>query len=169
MPSANVLRQKQEQVAALAEKIRNSVAGVVVDYRGITVAEDTRLRRELRDAGVQYSVIKNNILRRAVEKAGFGDLAGQMTGTTAFACSENDPVAAAKILNRFAAAAKDHFEIRAGYMEGRILDRAGVEEVAKLPGREELLTMLCMALNGNIRGLAVALNALREKKDGEAA
>ena len=149
MPNANVLKQKQEQVAALAEKMKNSAAGVLVDYRGITVADDTKLRRELREAGVEYAVIKNNILRRAY--------------------SPEDPIAAAKILNKFAESHKDKFDIRAGYMDGKVLDEAGVIAVAKLPGKQELLTMLCMALNGNIRGLAVALDAIREKKEGEAA
>lgn len=77
MPNANVLKQKQEQVAALAEKMKNSAAGVLVDYRGITVADDTKLRRELREAGVEYAVIKNNILRRAAEEAGLGELTAQ--------------------------------------------------------------------------------------------
>ena len=149
MPNANVLKQKQEQVAALAEKMKNSAAGVLVDYRGITVADDTKLRRELREAGVEYAVIKNNILRRAAEEAGLGELTAHMYGTSAFAYSPEDPIAAAKILNKFAESHKDKFDIRAGY--------------------QELLTMLCMALNGNIRGLAVALDAIREKKEGEAA
>ena len=169
MPNANVLKQKQEQVAALAEKMKNSAAGVVVDYRGITVADDTKLRRELREAGVEYAVIKNNILRRAAEEAGLGELTAHMFGTTAFAYSPEDPIAAAKILNKFAEASKDKFEIRAGYMDGKVLDKDGVVAVAKLPGKQELLTMLCMALNGNIRGLAVALNAVKEKKESEAA
>lgn len=169
MPNANVLKEKQELVAALAEKIKNSAAGVVVDYRGITVADDTKLRRELREAGVHYAVIKNNILRRAAEEAGLGELTAHMTGTTAFAYSEEDPIAAAKILNKYAEASKDKFEIRAGYMDGKALDKDGVTAVAKLPGKQELLTMLCMALNGNIRGLAVALNAVKEKKENEAA
>ena len=163
MPNANVLKQKQEQVAALAEKMKNSAAGVLVDYRGITVADDTKLRRELREAGVEYAVIKNNILRRAAEEAGLGELTAHMYGTSAFAYSPEDPIAAAKILH------KDKFDIRAGYMDGKVLDEAGVIAVAKLPGKQELLTMLCMALNGNIRGLAVALDAIREKKEGEAA
>ena len=92
-----------------------------------------------------------------------------MVGTTAFAYSPEDPIAAAKILNKFAEASKDKFEIRAGYMDGKVLDKDGVVAVAKLPGKQELLTMLCMALNGNIRGLAVALNAVKEKKESEAA
>ena len=150
MPNANVLKQKQEQVAALAEKMKNSAAGVLVDYRGITVADDTKLRR-------------------AAEEAGLGELTAHMYGTSAFAYSPEDPIAAAKILNKFAESHKDKFDIRAGYMDGKVLDEAGVIAVAKLPGKQELLTMLCMALNGNIRGLAVALDAIREKKEGEAA
>lgn len=169
MPNANILKEKQELVTALADKMKNSAAGVVVDYRGITVGDDTKLRRDLREAGVHYSVIKNNILRRAAEEAGLGELAQHMVGTTAFAYSEEDPIAAAKILNKFAEASNDKFQIRAGYMEGKPLDKAGVVAVAKLPGKQELLTMLCMALNGNIRGLAVALNAIKEKKENEAA
>ena len=147
MPNANVLKQKQEQVAALAEKMKNSAAGVLVDYRGITVADDTKLRRELREAGVEYAVIKNNILRRAAEEAGLGELTAHMYGTSAFAYSPEDPIAAAKILNKFAESHKDKFDIRAGYMDGKVLDEAGVIAVAKLPGKQELLTMLCMALN----------------------
>ena len=126
MPNANVLKQKQEQVAALAEKMKNSAAGVLVDYRGITVADDTKLRRELREAGVEYAVIKNNILRRAAEEAGLGELTAHMYGTSAFAYSPEDPIAAAKILNKFAESHKDKFDIRAGYMDGKVLDEAGV-------------------------------------------
>ena len=124
MPNANVLKQKQEQVAALAEKMKNSAAGVLVDYRGITVADDTKLRRELREAGVEYAVIKNNILRRAAEEAGLGELTAHMYGTSAFAYSPEDPIAAAKILNKFAESHKDKFDIRAGYMDGKVLDQA---------------------------------------------
>ena len=163
MANKNIIQAKQDQVDALKARIEKSVAGVLVDYRGITVADDTKLRRELREAGVHYAVIKNNIMRRAAEASGFAGLSESMTGTTAFALSEEDPIAAAKILQKFADDSKGAFTIKAGFMEKEILDAAGVERVAKLPGKTELLTMLCMALNGNIRGLAVALNAVAEK------
>lgn len=169
MANKNIIQAKQEQVDALKARIEKSVAGVLVDYRGITVADDTKLRRELRKAGVHYAVIKNNIMRRAAESTGFSALAESMTGTTAFALSEEDPVAAAKILHKFAEDSKGKFTIKAGFMEKEVLDAAGVERVAKLPGKTELLTMLCMALNGNIRGLAVALNAVAEKQSEGAA
>lgn len=163
MANKNIIQAKQDQVDALKARIEKSVAGVLVDYRGITVADDTKLRKELREAGVHYAVIKNNIMRRAAEASGFAGLSESMTGTTAFALSEEDPIAAAKILQKFADDSKGAFTIKAGFMEKEILDAAGVERVAKLPGKTELLTMLCMALNGNIRGLAVALNAVAEK------
>ena len=167
MANKTIISAKQEQVNALSEKIKNSVAGVVVDYRGITVENDTKLRRQLREAGVEYSVVKNNILRRAAADAGYEEMASVMTGTTAFAYSVEDPIAAAKILHKYAEESKGAFSIKGGYMEGKVMDVAGVEAVAKLPGKQELLTMLCMALNGNIRGLAVALNAVAEQKGEE--
>lgn len=169
MASNTIVKAKEEQVAALQEKIAASVAGVIVDYRGITVANDTKLRRELREAGVEYCVYKNNILRRAAAAAGYEALSEYAVGTTAFAISKEDPIAAAKILSKFAVASKGKFVLKGGFMEGKVLDQAGVDGVAKLPGKQELLTMLCMALNGNIRGLAVAINAVKEKKEGEAA
>lgn len=170
MANKNIIQAKQQQVDALEERLKKSVAGVLVDYRGITVADDTKLRRELREAGVHYAVIKNNIMRRAAKDAGLEGLVASMTGTTAFALSEEDPIAAAKILQKFADDSKGAFTIKAGFMENEVLDAAGVQRVAKLPGKTELLTMLCMALNGNIRGLAVALNAVAEKQGaGEAA
>ena len=116
MANKNIIQAKQEQVDALKARIEKSVAGVLVDYRGITVADDTKLRKELREAGVHYAVIKNNIMRRAAEASGFGGLAESMTGTTAFALSEEDPIAAAKILQKFADDSKGTFTIKAGFM-----------------------------------------------------
>lgn len=164
MASDKIIATKQEQVDELTAKIQKAVAGVVVDYRGITVANDTKLRKELREAGVEYTVIKNNILRRASENAGLGEMADILVGTTAFAYSESDPIVTAKILNKYAEGSKGKYTLKGGFMEGKVLDAAGVEGLAKLPGKPELLTMLCMALNGNIRGLAVALNAVVEKQ-----
>lgn len=167
MPSEKILQQKQDQVTALKEKLSQASSGVVVDYRGISVADDTKLRRELREAGVEYAVIKNNILRRAAAESGLEGLAQYTTGTTAFAFSAQDPIAPAKILHKFAEASKGKYTIKGGFMDGAVLDAAGVQAVASLPGRTELLTMLCVGLTGNIRGLAVALNAIAEKDSEE--
>lgn len=164
MASEKIIAVKQQQVTELKEKMQKAVAGVVVDYRGISVANDTKLRKELREAGVEYNVIKNNIVRRAAEEAGLGEMSQFLTGTTAFALSDNDPIVAAKILNKYAEGSKGKYTLKGGFMEGKVMDAQGVEHIAKLPGKTELLTMLCMALNGNIRGLAVALNAVVEKQ-----
>ena len=98
MPSEKILQQKQEYVEKLAEKLNGSVAGVVVKYEGITVAEDTALRRKMREAGVEYAVVKNTMLRRAADNCGLGELDSVLEGTTALALSETDHVAAAKVL-----------------------------------------------------------------------
>lgn len=175
MPSEKVLKEKQAVVAELAEKLSGSVAGVLVDYKGITVADDTKLRKELREAGVEYSVLKNTILLRACEKAELGELGSVLSGTTALAVSKEDPVAAAKILSKYADASKGKFSIKAGFVEGKVIDADGVKDLATLPSREELvakalgglnapITSFVYVLNANLRGLAVALNAIAEKK-----
>ena len=159
MPSVMVLNQKKEVVEGLKEKLSSAVAGVVVDYKGITVEDDTKLRRELREAGVEYAVVKNTLLRFAAKEVGYGELENVLEGTT---------VAAARIRTKFADDSKGKFVVKAGFVDGGVIDAAKVNELGKLPGKEQLLSMLCSALQGNIRGLAVALNAIAEKS-GEAA
>ena len=170
MPSEKILSQKKAYVEELAGKLKNSVAGVVVDYKGISVADDTKLRRELREAGVEYTVVKNTMLRLALADLGYTEMEKVLEGSTAIAISKEDPIAAAKILGKYAEDSKGKFSIKAGYMEGKEMDVAAVQELSKLPGKQELLSMLCSALQGNIRGLAVALNAIAEKNgEGDAA
>ena len=170
MPSEKILSQKKAYVEELAGKLKNSVAGVVVDYKGISVADDTKLRRELREAGVEYTVVKNTMLRLALADLGYTEMEKVLEGSTAIAISKEDPIAAAKILGKYAEDSKGKFSIKAGYMDGKEMDVAAVQELSKLPGKQELLSMLCSALQGNIRGLAVALNAIAEKNgEGDAA
>ena len=170
MASESVLSQKKEVVEGLKEKLNGAVAGVLVDYKGITVEDDTKLRSELRQAGVEYAVVKNTLLRFAAKEVGYGALENSLEGSTALATSKEDPVAAARILSKFADASKGKFVVKAGFVDGGVIDAAKVNELGKLPSRDQLLSMLCSALNGNIRGLAVALNAIAEKKsEGEAA
>lgn len=175
LPSEKILLAKQKIVADLADKLKSNVAGVLVDYKGITVEADTKLRRELRGAEVEYFVVKNTLLMRAVEKAGFDELKSSLTGTTALALSKDDPVAAAKILSAYSETTRGKFSLKAGFVEGRCIDSEGVVELAKLPSREVLVAMalgglnapitsFVSVLNANIRGLAVALNAIAEKK-----
>lgn len=165
MPSEKVLSQKKETVVQLTDKIKNAVAGVLVDYKGITVTDDTKLRKELREAGVEYSVVKNTMLRFAAKEVGYEALNDVLEGTTALAISDTDEVAAAKILTKYADESKGKFVVKAGFVDGGVIDAAKVSELGKLPSREDLLSMLCSALQGNIRGLAVALNAIAEKND----
>ncbi|MDY4192222.1 MAG: 50S ribosomal protein L10 [Oscillospiraceae bacterium] len=168
MPSEKVLKDKQQVVADLKSKLEGAVAGVLVDYKGITVANDTKLRRELREANVEYSVVKNTLLRFAMKGVGYEELCGVLENTTALAISHDDPVAAAKILAKYAEESKGSFSLKAGFVEGKTLDQAGVSALAKLPSKEQLLVQLLSVLNGNIRGLAVALNAIAEKQTEQA-
>jgi len=163
MASEKILAQKQAQVAALKEQIEKAAAGVLVDYTGITVAEDTKLRRELREAGVHYFVVKNTMLERAAEQVGFDSLKEHLAGATALAISDDDQTAAARILTKYAEGSKGKFVVKAGFVDGGVIDAAKVNELGKLPNREGLLSMLLSALTGNLRGLACAINEIAEK------
>lgn len=174
MPSEKNLKIKQQLVEELAERLKNSIAGVIVSYKGITVVDDTKLRKELREAGIKYTVVKNTLLKRAAEAAGMEGFDDVLTGTTAIATSSDDYIAAAKILCGYASKNKK-FEIKLGYVDDGILQAAEVEALAKLPSKEELvakalyglnapITGLVTVLNGNIRGLACVLNAIAEQK-----
>ena len=174
MPSAKALEQKKAIVAELSEKLKASCAGVLVNYQGINVTDDTALRKELREAGVQYMVAKNTLLKRATEDAKISGLESSFEGATAIAISENDYVAASKILCGFA---KEHefFKIKSGFIDGKVIDSKEVSNLAKLPSREVLIAQvlgglnapisgLANVLNGTIRGLVVALNAIAQKQ-----
>ncbi len=167
MPSEKVLLQKQALVAELTEKLSDAASGVVVDYSGITVADDTILRRQLREAGVEYAVVKNTLLGRAAESAGYGELKSVLEGATAIAVAKEDAMAPAKILCEYAEK-HDNFKIKAGIFEGKVVDDATVKALSKIPPREVLLSMFLGGLNATIAGLARALNAVAEKQGAEA-
>ncbi|MDD4850050.1 MAG: 50S ribosomal protein L10 [Gemmiger sp.] len=170
MPSNKILAKKQALVKALSEKMVGSMAGVVVSYNGISVDADTKLRKELREAGVEYSVVKNTMLRLAVKGTAYEALAASFKGDTAIALSAEDPAAAARILCKFAEADKSkRFTVKAGFCDGQVLDAAGVQSIATMPNREGLLSMLAGSLSGIIGGLAVALQAVADKQDETAA
>ena len=159
MPSTVVLEKKKAQVAALTDRIKGSCAGVVVEYKGINVADDTKLRKELREAGVVYTVVKNSILQRAAENAGLELEGSVLEGTTAVATSEEDYVAAARILNTYAER-HDNFNIKTGYLDGAIIDNAKIMSLAKLPSREILLATVCNAFNAPISAFARVVQAI---------
>lgn len=168
MPSEKVLLQKQERVAELTELLSNATAGVIVDYKGITVEEDTALRRSLRDAGVNYFVEKNTLLRFAVKNVGLDALADVLEGTSAIAISNGDETAAARILGEFAEKAGDKFNLKAGFIGTEVYDAQGVVALSKIPSKEVLLAQLVGSLQGPIQKLAATLQAVVDK-NGDAA
>ena len=154
MPSTVVLEKKKAQVEALAERIKGSVAGVVVDYKGINVEDDTKLRKELREAGIEYTVVKNSILKRAADAAGLSGMDPVLEGTTAIATSAEDYVASARILQKYADA-HDFFNVKSGYLDGEVIELSKIEALAKLPSREVLLATVCNVFNAPIAAFAV--------------
>ena len=167
MPSTVVLEKKKQQVAELSARLKDSCAGIIVDYKGINVEDDTKLRRELREAGVNYTVVKNSILARAAEDAGLAIESSVVEGTTAIATSVDDYVAAARILNKYA---EDHnnFNIKTGYLDGEIIDDAKIVSLAKLPSREVLLATVCSVFNAPIAAFARGVQAIVDKGGVEA-
>lgn len=170
MASEKILAGKKSYVEGVKELLDASVGGVVFNYKGITVEEDTKLRKELREAGVHYEVIKNTMLKIAIKGTAIEGLSDVLSGSTAVAIAgTEDPLAAARILNKFCEGSKGKYEIKGGYLDGEVLDVAGVQKIANLPNRDGLLSMLLSALQGNLSGLARVINAVKEQKEGEAA
>ena len=168
MPSESVIAKKQQYVEELTEKLKNAVAGVVVDYKGITVEDDTKLRKELRENGVDYFVVKNTLLKRALNAAGIEGLDSALEGTTAIALSNDDIIIAPKVLNKKAEDSKGQFSIKLGFVDGKAITKEEVEAYAKLPSKETLLSQLVFMLQSPIQRLAIAISEI-EKKQGESA
>ncbi len=164
MANAKIVAEKAAAVDALVEKLQKCNAILLVDYRGINVADDTALRKELREAGVEYKVIKNNIMRHACDKVGVHELVEDLTGTIAVAISE-DEIAPCRVLNKYASQYTDKFNIKAGYIDGQKVDLAMIRSLAKLPGREGLIAQVAGSLNSIIGSLARGLDAVREQKE----
>ena len=162
MPNASILEKKQQQVAALSEKLSAAVTGVLVDYSGINVAADTALRKERREAGVEYSVVKNTILARAIEGTDLSEMSAVLEGTTAIALSNEDYTAAARILCKFADS-HDTFKVKSGFLDGKVVDIATIESLAKLPTKEVLLATVCSAFQAPIAAFARAVQAIGDK------
>lgn len=162
--SEEAIAKKAEVVKQTVELLNNAESAIVVDYRGLTVAEVTDLRKQLRDAGVKMSVIKNKILDRAVEGTDYEDLKSTFVGPTAVAFSDEDPIAPAKILKNFA---DDHdaLEIKGGFIEKKVKTLDEINEYATMPSREDLLSMLASALQDPMRKIARAVKAVADKED----
>ena len=174
MPSEKILMEKQQVVAELKDKIFRAQAGVLVDYKGITVEQDTKLRAELRKSGVEYAVVKNTLTHIAVKGTGLEKVSEVLFGTTALAISYDDVVAPAKVISQFASK-NDKFKIKCGFADGKVMSAEEVKALAELPPKEVLIakmlggfnapiTGFVNVLNGNLRGLACVLNAIAEQK-----
>lgn len=159
MPSQKVLDEKKQVVAGLSEQFKTAVSGVLVDYCGLNVEQDTQLRNKLREAGVEYKVIKNTLARIAAKEVGFDELDPVLNGPTALAVSMTDEVAPAKIIADFA---KDNeqLEIKSGFLDGKVVSLDEVKKLAATPNRDTLIAMVMGSLNAPVSKLVRTLQAL---------
>lgn len=169
MASEKILESKKAKVAALTELLQGAVSFVLVDYQGISVEADTKLRKELREANVKYIVEKNSMLRFAFKNMGIDAFDDVLHGTTAIAMSTDDQTAPARILGKFAEDNKEFFSLKAGYVEGTAYDTAGVVALSKIPSKDILLAQLVGSLQGPIQKLAATLQAVVDSKNEETA
>ena len=165
MPSNKILEEKKLVVEKLAAKIQAAKAGVLVKYEGITVAEDTELRAALRKAGVEYTVMKNTLTGKACDIAGYSEMKEYLSGMTAIAVSNDDPIVAAKIMKQYADKLSK-FEIKAGFVDGGFLDQAGVEALAATPSKEVLIAKMMGSLMSSLYGFAYVLQGKIDKENG---
>lgn len=165
--SETAIAKKAEIVAQTADLFKNAVSAIVVDYRGLTVEQVTNLRKDLRDAGVSMSVIKNKVLTRAADAAGYSDLKDVFSGPSAVAFSNEDAIAPAKVLKKYADEI-DALEIKGGILEKEVASIDKINEFATLPSRDDLFSMLASVLQAPVRNVAYAINAVIEKGEDAA-
>ena len=164
MASEKILNQKKEEVAKLAEEMKEAKLILLTDYRGINVADDTTLRKDLRNVNAKCTIIKNNITRRALKEAGLEGLDEILVGPTAVIMSNEDYLEASKIIYKFSKD-NEYYKIKGGVIDGKVMTAEEIITLAKLPLREDLLSMLAGALLANISKVAVALNEVKKQKE----
>ena len=165
MPSNSVLEQKKAIVADLVEKIKKAKSGVLVQYQGITVENDTKMRAAFRKAGVDYMVIKNTLIGRACDEVGYEAMKENLNGMSAIAIGYDDPVAPAKIAKEYADKVET-FEIKGGFLENAVVDANTVKALADIPSKEVLLARFLGSIQGPISGFARAIQAVIDQKNG---
>ena len=164
MPSKAILSEKQAIVEALAERIKNAQGGVLVDYSGINVADDTALRRGLREANVEYSVVKNTLTRLALDKLGLSGMDHVLNGTTSLATSETDALAALYLINEQSKKmGDDMFNVKAAFVDGQILTDEQFAELSAIPSKDALYSQVLGTMLAPITSLAIVLKAIAEK------
>ena len=168
MPNAKVLSEKQAIVAALTDKVQNAAAGVLVDYKGITVTEDTALRAKCRENDIEYTVIKNTLLRFAFNNCGLNELDDQLNGTTSLAICASDPVAPARVIAEFAKKLNGKFEIKGGFMEGKAVSMETVNALASIPALPVLQAQVLGTMLAPISALACVIKQIAEKQGAPA-
>ncbi|NQX64297.1 50S ribosomal protein L10 [Paenibacillus qinlingensis] len=166
MANAKILAEKEQAVAEVTEKFKASASTIIADYRGLNVAQVTQLRKSLREAGIEFVVLKNSLARRASANAELSALDEFLTGPTAIAFSKDDLVAPAKILTEFAKK-NDKLSVKGGVVEGRVVGYDQIKALAELPSRDGLLSMLLSVLQAPVRNFALAVKAVAEKKEAE--
>ena len=166
MPNAKVLSEKQAIVEALAERIKKAGSGILIDYKGITVSEDTELRSQLRQSGVEYTVVKNTLTRKALDKLGMNDLDHVLNGTTSLATAEKDPIAPFSILTDYSKKLNERFNIKAAFVEGKVLTESEIAEMTALKSKDTLYAKVLGTMIAPITGLAVCLGQILEQKGG---
>lgn len=166
MASEKILKQKEEEVKKLAEKMKDASLVLLVDYRGINVADVTNLRKSVRNVNAEYSVIKNNITRRALEACGITELDATLEGPTAVIIAQDEYLPALKAIYSFAKN-NDFYKIKGGVLEGKVSTTEELTTLAQLPSREELIAKLAGCLLANVSKLAATLDAVRVKKESE--
>ena len=164
MASEKILNQKKEEVSKLAAEMKEAKLILLTDYRGINVTDDTTLRRDLRSAGAKYTIIKNNITRRALAECGIEGLEEKLEGPTAVVMSSEDYLEPSKVIYKFSKD-NEYYTIKGGVVDGKVMTAEEIITLAKLPSRETLLSMLAGALLGNISKIAVALDQVRIQKE----
>ena len=166
MPNAKVLSEKQAIVEALAERIQKAGSGILIDYKGITVAEDTELRTQLRQGGVEYTVVKNTLTRKALDKLGMDQLDHVLNGTTSLATAEKDPIAPFRIINDYSKKLGERFNVKAAFLEGKVLSEDEITELSTLGTKDALYSKVLGTMIAPITGLAVCLGQILEQKGG---
>ena len=167
MPNAKVLSEKQAIVAELTQRIKSASAGIFVDYKGITVAQDSELRGELRKNDVEYSVIKNTLCRRAIDELGLSEMDPILNGTTSLATSKGDPIAPFRVIGDFAKKmGESKFNVKAGFMDGKVLSLSEMSEISALPSLDALYAKVLGTMLAPITSLAIVIGQILEQKGG---
>ena len=169
MPNAKVLESKKAIVDVLSDRIQAATAVVFVDYKGITVAQDTELRNKFREAGVEYSVVKNTLTRFAANKAGFNEFDEVLNGTTSMATTTDDPIAPARIVSEFAKKNKNALRIKGGIVEGKVQTVDALNAFGELPSKNALIAQVLGTFLAPISSLAFVLDQIRQQKEGGSA